>query len=379
MATTTARVFTVSSSRMTPRDKARLVHDLARAVGFDLIGIAPAVPSQRAEHYRDWLAAGHAGTMRYLHENVPVRADPRHLLPGARAIICAAMNYRRADGYVGSHPAPAPSDPLRSEDSEAGGRVAQYARGADYHTVLHRLLGTLEQRLRAALSEPFAARVVVDTQPLFEREVAARAGLGWIGRNTCLLHPEWGSYLVLGELLTTLELAADEPLTERCGTCRRCLEACPTQAFEGPYKLNATRCLSYWTIEERGPIPVEFHAALGDRVLGCDVCQQVCPYNARAPLAVHPELGRDVLGPQLNLVDLVALRSAGYRKLVRGTAGRRATGSMWQRNAALVLGNKGKLSSRERAALEQLAATGKPPARAAAQSVLAIYAGNPTS
>jgi epoxyqueuosine reductase len=234
----------------------------------------------------------------------------------------------------------------------SAGRVAQYARGRDYHVVLRRMLETLVARLHAQLNEPFEARVFVDTGPLLERELAAAAGLGWIGRNTCLLHPHRGAYLLLGEVVTTRELEPDAPLLDQCARCRRCLDACPTGALTAPYQMNASRCISYLTIEHRGAVADELAEYLGDWVYGCDICQQVCPYNARTPRATHPELAADLIAPALPLASLLTLRSGDHRRLTRDTAARRARREMWQRNAALVLGNLRRATARERSALE---------------------------
>lgn len=326
---------------MLPSAKTRRVKTLAAAIGFDRVGVTHAGPVQSVAYYRLWLAADHAGTMGYLRRNVKIRAEPRRLLPGARSIICVALNYGRPDG---TNETSRGLQPARPEDS-AGyptaptGRVAQYARGRDYHLVMRGMLRDLVERLRQELDEPFEARVCVDTAPLLERELARAAGLGWIGKNTCLLHEQLGSYLFLGEVLTTLELEPDSPVPDRCGTCTRCLDACPTKAFPAPYQLDASRCISYFTIEHRGDVPQEFHAGIGDWVFGCDICQQVCPFNAKAPAATHPQIAEERIPARLNLLDLLNLGSADYRRLTKATAARRATRHMWRRNAGIALRN----------------------------------------
>ncbi|MEW6250876.1 MAG: tRNA epoxyqueuosine(34) reductase QueG [Planctomycetota bacterium] len=321
---------------------------IARAVGFDLAGITPAQPLKRAAYYREWLAAGHAGQMHFLARRVAERTDPTRLLPGARSVICAALRYGREDAYLG--PALMRESDVRAgcvalplrEDRERDrprGLVAQYARGRDYHLVLRTMLEEVLARLRSELSEPFAARICVDTAPLLEREVAAAAGLGWIGKNTCLLNGRLGSYLFLGEIVTDLALAGDEPRTDGCANCRRCLDACPTGALVGPHQMDARRCISYLTIEHRGELPGEVAEGLGARVYGCDVCQQVCPYNAHASRVGHPEIAADLLPARPDLEELARLTSGGWRRLVRGTAGRRASRAMWRRNAEQALRN----------------------------------------
>ncbi len=321
---------------MTPAAKTQLVQTLAREVGFDLAGAAAASPIRRAAYYRQWLAAGYGGTMTYLKHNVQFRSEPGHVLPGARSLICVALNYKRADGYL--RPSARPAMPT-SSNAEPTGVIAQYARGQDYHVVLRRMLRTLVARLRDSLSEPFEARIFVDTGPLLEKELAVAAGLGWFGKNTCVLNARLGSYLLLGEIASTLELEAASPQTDGCARCTRCLDSCPTGAFIGPRRLDAARCISYVTIESREPIDTRVQAAVGDRVFGCDVCQQVCPYNARAPLATHPAVAASLLPERVKLLPLLELSSPEHRRMLHRTAGLRATPGMWRRNAAVALAN----------------------------------------
>jgi len=243
-----------------------------------------------------------------------------------------AVSYKRGDGYLG----------LRAMTEAFGryaGYVAQFARGCDYHVVLRRMLNDLLVLARQQLQEDFAARVCVDTAPLLEREHAVAAGLGWFGRNTCLLNAHWGSYLLLGEIVTTLELVPDVAQPARCGRCQRCLQACPTGALVAPYQLDARRCISYLTIEHRGPISAELQSAIGHHVFGCDICQQVCPYNAKAPLGRHPLICAPRLPERLDLLELAAVRAGAYRRLVADSAGRRASRAQWRRNAIIALGN----------------------------------------
>lgn len=342
---------------MQPGETTRLAKTLALEAGFDLVGVSPCAPSSPGSYYKRWLAAGHAGPLAYLHRHVEQRCNPQLLLPGARSVICVALNY-----YRGLDPEP--------DEPPARGRVARYARGCDYHQVVRGMLGRVIRELRRRLARPFEYRVFVDTGPVLERELAAAAGLGWIGRNTMLVHPRLGSYLVLGEVLTTLELETDRPMPGRCGQCRRCLEACPTGALIAPYRLDAGRCISCLTIEQRGRLPEDFHAAVGRWVFGCDVCQEVCPYNRRAPVATQPEISAERLPGRPELLELLTLRSGGYRRLVRGTAGRRATRNMWRRNAAIALGNADRLTAAERQALLAACQDPDPGVRAAAREVV---------
>ncbi len=320
---------------MTPAERSKLVKQLALARGGDLVGVAPAAASTRAAYYRAWLAAGHAGTMGYLARNVELRLDSAGLLPGARSLISVAVSYQRT---------PVPS---ASENAPAG-RVAQYARGRDYHFVLRELLEGLRADLAAALPEPFEARVLVDSSPLLEREVAMAAGLGWIGKNTLVLNERLGSTFVLGELLTTLDLAADAPATDHCGTCTRCLDACPTQAFPAPYQMDASRCISYLTIEHRDAIDPALAARMGDWVFGCDICQEVCPFNRKVPPGTNAALQEDRLPARIPLPQLQSLRSGGYRRLVKDTAARRASRPMLRRNADIAARNVARAEGTEK-------------------------------
>jgi epoxyqueuosine reductase len=320
---------------MTPTAKTQLVLTLAREVGADLAGVAPVAPVRRAAYYRQWLAAGYGGTMSYLARNVQSRAEPARLLPGARSIICVAVNYKRRDGYLGA----GATVPCRRADDEPTGTVAQYARGSDYHVILRALLEALVERLRGRLDEPFEARVFVDTGPVLEKELAVSAGLGWFGKNTCLINGELGSYLLLGEVATTLELEVGHPGTPQCGSCTRCIDSCPSSAFIGPFRIEATRCIAYLTIEHRGPISESLRAAIADRVFGCDVCQQVCPYNSRAPLGTHPGITADVLPERVKIRPLLGLSDSGYAALLGSSPATRAAPGMWRRNAGIVSAN----------------------------------------
>lgn len=300
---------------------------MAHKIGFDRVGVTAAQPLDAAEYYRSWLSRGYAGSMAYLARNADLRADPRGLLDNARSIICVALNYHR-------------SDPTLPPDEKcATGKVAEYARGRDYHVILRQMLESLVADMRSSLPLSFEYRPCVDTAPLLEREIARQAGIGWVGKNTLVMHEELGSYLFLGELVTTLDLVSDSPLPDRCGTCTRCLEACPTDAFPEPGVLDASRCIAYLTIENRGEIDPDLKPKMGNWVFGCDICQQVCPFNRKAPQTSNEELADDVLPAELDLVDLINLRSGEYRRLTAGSAARRATRPMWQRNAKIALEN----------------------------------------
>jgi epoxyqueuosine reductase len=306
---------------------------IARELGFVRAAIVPIEPPRRHELYTSWLARGHGGEMAYLADPVHVtsRADLRTLLSSARSLIVVALAYDKAD--------PIPGDRLLR------GRIARYARGEDYHLVMRDRLVVLADRIAARLGRPVASRPCVDSAPVLEREWAERGGLGFVAKNTMMIAPGAGSYIVLGELLVDVELAATAPETPtkpRCGSCRSCLDACPTQAFTDAYVLDARRCISYLTIEHQGPIPRELRASVGTWVFGCDVCQEVCPFNAGAGEPHDPLLTPRSL--EHALPDLVALAAKGanqLRQLVRRTAMRRVSRELLLRNVAVALGNTG--------------------------------------
>ena len=261
--------------------------------------------------------------MHYLHRYQDARLDPSALLPGARSVIVVALLYHQ--------PEPAPC----SDDARRRGRVAMYAWGDDYHKVLKGKLYALIDGLREELKEPFEARACVDTAPIIERELAAAAGIGWIGKNTLVLDPSLGSYFFLGEILTTLDLEPDDPLPDHCGTCTACLDACPTDAFPVPYEMDASRCISYLTIEHRSDIPAEFHDKMDNWIFGCDICQQVCPFNRHAPTTREPAFAVRPPGPEPSVDEILAWTPDDYRTTLRNSAMKRAKLDMLQRNARI--------------------------------------------
>lgn len=319
---------------MNTGDRSDLVKQIAAEIGFDRCGIAPAAPIPRGDYLRRWLAEGRAGTMGYLHRHVESRIDVRAWLPSANSVIVVALNYHQPEPTVTANPCFA-SESSASADPPRG-RVAMYAWGEDYHVVVREKLEQLVSHLRERIAEPFEAKICVDTSAIIEREWAVMAGIGWIGKNTMVLDASLGSYFFLGELITDLELAPDTPQTDHCGTCTRCLEACPTQAFPRPYEMDARRCISYLTIEHRGEIEPELASKLGDWVFGCDVCQQVCPYNKDAPMTGEPRFAvneADASRPALS--DIAEWDDAAYRAYTNGKATDRAKLEMWKRNARL--------------------------------------------
>jgi epoxyqueuosine reductase len=301
----------------------------ALQLGFDLCGIAPAGAFPELSFLRTWLDRGYAGEMGYMARTADARADVRHVVPGACSVIVTGTIYNVDRPYSIEH-----------TDRETA-LVARYAWGDDYHDVLKVRLDALLSWMREASPEPFDARAYVDTGPVQERVYAQYAGLGWIGKNTCLINPELGSWLFLSEIICTLPLQPDEPALDGCGTCTLCLEACPTGAITAPHVVDATRCLSYLTIELRGPIPEEHRAPLGSRVYGCDICQEVCPYNQRPPRSLDPAWQPRAALDLPALVELWQRPDTELRDAVKGSAMTRAKLTGLRRNLAVAIGNSG--------------------------------------
>jgi epoxyqueuosine reductase len=293
----------------------RVLREEALRAGFTRVGVARAAEAPRFERFERWIDAGHNAGMRYLEDTRALRQSPGGLLPGARSVVCLAAPYSPAP-YV------APD----------GSRFARYARGPDYHGSLRERALEVVARSRARLPGPWQARVCVDSTPLAERAFAAAAGLGWIGKNGCLIDAEQGSYLLLAEILTDLDLPPDDAAAEQCGACTRCLDACPTNAFVAPGTLDAGRCIAYWTIEHYGAIPDAWKAALGNHVFGCDVCQEVCPWNA--PLSPRA----DAAPPAPTRAEVLGMGKGEWRRRFGKTAVNRAARRGLQRNAALSAG-----------------------------------------
>jgi epoxyqueuosine reductase len=343
---------------MTPAAQTRWIVERARAAGFDLCGVAPVAgdnsapatapgkPSARSfpelDRLPEWLARGYAGEMSYLHD--PRRSDPRQVLEGARSLIVFALNY--------NSPPRAASAPASDDPKSPRGWISRYAWGDDYHEVLQQKLRALISEMRAEFSVPFDARAYTDTGPIIERIAAKYAGLGWLAKNTCLINSQLGSWLFLGVIVTTLalepSLARDAPPPpDLCGTCTRCLDACPTQAFPEPYVLDARRCISYLTIELRGEIPEDLRSVMGSAVIGCDICQDVCPWNRKAPVTsmaafqprISPENGSSFVAPEIEW--LASLTQQEFSAAFRGSAVKRAKWRGLVRNACVALGNSG--------------------------------------
>lgn len=284
-----------------------------------------------------------AGEMAYLTDHRGgVRANPQELLAAARTVLCVGKIYNTPHPY--------------SIEAREPGRawISRYAWGRDYHDSMRDGLERVVERLRQAAAAPFESRICVDTAPLLERSYARLAGLGWIGRNTCLINQQHGSWLFLGELLLSLDLAPDMPAPDRCGTCRRCIEACPTQALvpkaDGTWALDARLCISYFTIEKRGTIPAEQHSAIGHHIFGCDICQDVCPWNRKtAELKPHEDATRQSVFFSPELADLAGMTEDDFRRVFRGTPVWRTKYRGFLRNVAIAMGN-----SRRQECLEPL-------------------------
>jgi len=323
-----------------------VVKELARECGFELAGVAPAAPVADAEYYQRWVSRGFAGEMTYLTDRrAGVRDDPRNLLPSAQSVICVGKLYNSPQPYS-----------TKFHESELGW-ISRYAWGGDYHDVLRGGLERLVARLQA--HESFDYKICVDTAPLLERAYARMAGLGWIGKNSCLINQQSGSWFFLGELLVSLVIEPDSPPPDRCGTCTRCIEACPTGAFvpssEG-YSLDSRLCISYFTIELRTPIPAEHRAEIGNHVFGCDICQDVCPWNTRSPFSAEPAFAAHQFAPPLE--KLACLTEEEFRDMFRGSPIRRSRYAGFLRNVAVAMGNA--RSEKFREPLQRLAQSGDP-------------------
>jgi epoxyqueuosine reductase len=344
-----------------PSDSAWVV-DRAVALGFDLCGIVRPQQFPELEKFPEWLERGYAGEMAYLHD--PRRADPSQLMPSIRSVIVCALNYNTAHPYSTEAAAHLPKS-----DDPPRGWISRYAWGDDYHEVMWGKLNALADALKERFAQPFAARAYADTGPIAERVFAKHAGLGWLGKNTLLLNETHGSWLFLGVVVTSLELSpsldrAESPPPDLCGNCRQCLDACPTGALVDAYLMDARKCISYLTIELRGSIPDALREHIGWQVYGCDICQDVCPYNRNAPITSCKEFqprrldAAALLEPPLEW--LAGLDQPEFRSAFRKSAVKRTKWAGMVRNACIVLGNtaaatSGPVRQRAESLLKQLA------------------------
>ena len=301
----------------------------ANALGFELVGVAPAGPVPELAFYKEWIEAGYSGSMSYLERNADKRQDVTQVVPEAKSVIACGKIYHTPHALSTECPAP------------ERGWISRYGWGDDYHDVLRNRLFELSDFIDAESAEPVTSRLYVDTGPVVDRVFAKYAGIGWFGKNTCIINQQHGSWFFLGEIITSLDLETDSPAPDRCGTCTRCIDACPTEAILEPYVLDARRCISYLTIELKEEIPVELRDGIGNHVFGCDICQDVCPWNGKATDTREP-----ALQPKDGLVNpdlewLAGLSEDSFRELFRRSPVRRSKYRGLMRNVAVALGNSG--------------------------------------
>ena len=310
----------------TPRDLAAKIKEAAQRQGFSLVGISPVTPPPHESTFAQWLREGLGGEMAYLERTEALRRDPSKLVPWAVSIISVGINYYK----------PLPRIPF---SGGTRGWISRYAWGDDYHEVVKKRLADLLARIRQIVPEPLEGKIFVDSGPVLEREFAGVCGIGWIGKNTQLISPRHGSWFFLGELFLSVKLAYDRAIADRCGRCDLCLKACPTGAFIGPYVLDARRCISYLTIELKGAIPQHLRPLIGNHVFGCDICQEVCPYNVKAgtsrEAAFAPREG--LYAPQL--IPFLSLSADEFQRRFAGSPVLRAKRRGFLRNVAVALGN----------------------------------------
>lgn len=301
----------------------------ASSLGCDLVGVAPVRAFQELEFYPQWLAAGFAGEMEYLQRQLPKRLDACQILSEAKSVVVIGVNYHTDHPYS------------ISVDDHERGWISRYAWGEDYHDILAGKLEKIDAYLQNEAGANYQGKYYADTGPVLDRVFAKYAGLGWFGKNTNLINQRVGSWFFIGELITNLALEVDAPPPDRCGTCRRCLDACPTGAFVGPYVLDSKRCISYLSIELRGAIPADLRPGMGHHVFGCDICQEVCPWNRKAPLTEDSSFmpRENMVAPAL--VDLAGIDEAAFRVRFRRSPLKRAKWRGLMRNVLVAIGNSG--------------------------------------
>ncbi|MGH7802294.1 MAG: tRNA epoxyqueuosine(34) reductase QueG [Thermodesulfobacteriota bacterium] len=305
------------------------IKEKALEIGFDLIGISPVDLFPENQFYKEWLARGFAGEMKYMEKEPEKREDIRNMLPDAKSVISCGLNYNTNYPYS------------MNETDKQKGWISRYAWGGDYHDIIKKKLQILLEFIKANSPQDIEARVYVDTGPVLERVYGKYSGIGWFGKNTCLINQKVGSWIFVGEIITNLELDYDSPAPDRCGTCTRCIDACPTGALLEPYVLDSRLCISYLTIEHRGMIPLEHRGKTGNNIFGCDICQDVCPWNRRAKVTDESSFKpRDGLYNP-DLAALSQLTGEDFRRVFKGNTIKRAKRNGLLRNIVVAMGNSG--------------------------------------
>lgn len=315
----------------TPSDQTHLIKEEALRIGFDLVGITQARTSEESNFFESWIKKGYFGEMAYLEKGLQKRKNPATILNKAKSIICCALNYYTLPKTVAS---------------PEMGQFSRYTWGRDYHQVMTHKLKELDQFIHTQIDPKSQTKIYADTGPILEKSFAQKAGLGWIGKNTCLINPRYGSWLFLGEILTDLELNIDLPISDQCGTCTQCLEACPTKALKEARVLDARNCISYLTLEHRGKIPVEKRTSLKNQVAGCDLCQEACPKNQKSiPTQTEDFLPIDFLNQRdpgsIPLQKLIQMDKHDFKKNFSETSLQRLNHERFERNIIIAIGNSG--------------------------------------
>jgi epoxyqueuosine reductase len=322
---------------------------LASELGFDSCRVAECSTPEHVSEFENWLGEGAAGEMNYMERGAEKRANPQKILPGARSIIVLALNYFQGEPVRRSSSS---AELRRDVQTAATGRIARYAWGDDYHDVIATKLDKIDSFLREFGGEQ---KCYVDTGPVLERDHAAQAGIGWHGKSTMLINEQLGTWFFLAEILTTLELAPDAPVRDRCGKCTRCIDACPTGAIVAPHRVDARRCISYLTIELKGAIPLEFRSLIGDRIFGCDDCLDACPWNRFAQVSRESAFSARRSTTSFALRDYLNLTDTEFRNLFRNSPIKRIKRRGFLRNVCVALGNVGThddLAALERASMD---------------------------